>query len=83
MDNGTRELVDFPADNTVVNNMWIYKIKSDTESEVSRFKARFVAKGSSQRTGLDYTKTFSPAIRMASLRIFLAIIAAAMDLDLC
>jgi hypothetical protein len=32
--------------------------------------------------GLDYPETFSPVIRMASLRLFLAI-AAAMDLDLC
>jgi hypothetical protein len=41
-----------------------------------------MAKGCSQRAGLDYTETFSPVIRMASLRLFLAI-AAAMDLDLC
>jgi hypothetical protein len=41
-----------------------------------------VAKGCSQRAGLDYTETFIPVIRMASLRLFLAIVAA-MDLDLC
>jgi hypothetical protein len=61
--------------------MWICKIKSDAEGEVSRFKARFVAKECSQRAGLDYRKTFYPVIRMASLRMFLAI-AAAMDLEL-
>jgi hypothetical protein len=82
VDNGTWELVDLPAGRTVVNNMRIYKIKSDTEGEVSRLKARFVAKGCSQRAGLDYMETFSPVIRMASLRLFLAM-AAAMDLDLC
>jgi hypothetical protein len=82
MDNGTWELVDLPADRTVVNSMWIYKVKSDIEDEVSRFKAPFVAKGCGQRAGLDYTETSSPVIRMASLRLLLAI-AAAMDLDLC
>jgi hypothetical protein len=41
-----------------------------------------VAKGCSQRAGLDYTETFSSSvIRMASLRLFLAI-AAATDLEL-
>jgi hypothetical protein len=62
--------------------MWIYKVKSDTVGDVCRFKVRFVAKGCSQRVGLDYTETFSPVIRMASLRMFLAI-AAARDLEMC
>jgi hypothetical protein len=82
MDNGTWERVDLPADRVVVNSMWVYKIKSDTEGALSRFKARFVAKGCSQRAGLDYTETFSPVMRMASLRLFLTI-AAAMDLEQC
>jgi hypothetical protein len=72
MDNGT----------WVVNNMWIYKVKSKTAGDVSSFKARFVAKGCSNRAGLDYTEAFSLVIRMASLRLFLAI-AASRDLDMC
>jgi hypothetical protein len=60
----------------------IYKVKSDTVSDVSRFKARFVAKSCSQRAGLDYAETFSPVIRMTNLRLFLAI-AAPRDLELC
>jgi hypothetical protein len=82
IDNGTWKLVDLPHDRVVVNNMWIYKVKSNTVDDVSHFKARFVAKGCSQRAGLDYTATFSPFIRMASLRLFLAL-AAARDLELC
>jgi hypothetical protein len=81
-DNGTWELVDLPPDRVVVSNMWIYKVKSHTMGDVSRFKARFVAKGCNQRAGLDYTETFSPVIRMGILRLFLAI-AAARDLELC
>jgi hypothetical protein len=81
MDNGTWELVDLPHGRVVVNIMWIYNIKSDTAGDVSRFKARFVAKGCSQRDGLDdYTETFSHVICMA--RLFLAI-AASRDLELC
>jgi hypothetical protein len=82
IDNGTWELVDLPPSRVVVNNMWIYKIKSDNAGDISRFKARFVAKGCGQRAGLDYTEAFSHVIRMASLRLFLAI-AAARDLELC
>jgi hypothetical protein len=60
----------------VVNILWICKVKSYTVGDVSRFKARFASKGCSQRASLDYTETFSPVIRMASLRLFLAIAAA-------
>jgi hypothetical protein len=74
MDNGTWKLVDLPPDRVVFNNMWIYNMKSGTMGDVSRFKARFVAKG--------YMETFTPVISMASLRLFLAI-AAAHDLELC
>jgi hypothetical protein len=45
--NGTWELVVLPHDRAVVNIMWIYKIKSDTVGDVSRFKAWFVANGCS------------------------------------
>jgi hypothetical protein len=45
MNNGTLELVDLPLGCVVVNNVWIYKVKSDTAGDVSRFKAQFVAKG--------------------------------------
>jgi hypothetical protein len=82
MDNGTWELVDLPPDRGVVNSRWIHKVKSDTVGDVSRFKAQFVAKGCSQCVGFDYTETFSRVIRMASLRLFLAI-EAARDLELC
>jgi hypothetical protein len=51
--------------------MWIYKVKSDTAGDVSRFKARFIAKGCSQRASLDYTETFSHVFRMANLRLSL------------
>jgi hypothetical protein len=81
MDNGTWELVDLPPDRVVVINMWIFKVKSHTMGDVSHYKARFVAKGCSQRVGFDYTETFSPVICMANLRLFL-VIAAATDLEL-
>jgi hypothetical protein len=45
--NGTWKLVDLSPDRVSVNNMWIYKYKSDTMGDVFRFKVRFVAKGCS------------------------------------
>jgi hypothetical protein len=74
-------LIPLPAGRRVVNNMWVYKAKTDATGAVSRYKARFVAKGCSHREGIDCTKTLSPVIRLASLRVFFGI-AAARDLEL-
>jgi hypothetical protein len=64
--NHTWDLVPLPAGRHVVNNMWVYKAKTYASGAVSRYKARFVAKGCSQREGINYTETFSPVIRLAS-----------------
>jgi hypothetical protein len=77
----TWDLVPLPAGRRVVNSMWVYKAKTDASGAVSRYKARFVAKGCSQREGIDYTETFSPVIRLTSLRVFFNF-AAARDLEL-
>jgi hypothetical protein len=61
--------------------MWVYKAKTDASWTVSRYKARCVAKGCSQREDIDYTETFLPVIRLASLRVFFSV-AAAQDLEL-
>jgi hypothetical protein len=74
--NKTWDLVPLPDGRRVVNNMWVYKAKTDASGPVSRYKARFVAKGCSQREGIDYPETFSPVIRLASLRVFFSIAAA-------
>jgi hypothetical protein len=73
--NMTWDLVALPAGRRIVSSMWSYKAKTDASGAVSRYKARFVAKGCSQREGIDYTETFSPVIRLASLRIFVSIAA--------
>jgi hypothetical protein len=58
------------------------KIKFDVDGDVSRYMARFVAKGCSRRAGLDYTKTLTPVIKMASLQLFLTI-SIVMNLEVC
>jgi hypothetical protein len=53
--NETWDLVPLHAWRRVVNNMWVYKAKTDANGALSRYKARFVAKGCGQREGIDYT----------------------------
>ena len=49
--------------------------KINMEGNVQTYKSRLVAKGFSQRQGVDYDKTFSPVAMIKSIRILLAIAA--------
>ena len=59
-----------------------YTWKSNEFGKVVKAKVRLVARGFSQREGIDYFKTFSPCPSAASIRL-LAAIACELDLDLC
>ena len=59
----------------VVTSKCIYKIKHDADGSIEKYKARFVARGFSQKEGIDYEETFAPVSRYASIRSILALVA--------
>ena len=52
---------------------WIYKIKHEADGSIEKYKARFVARGFSQKEGIDYEKNFSPVERYTSFRTIMAL----------
>ncbi|CAI7773241.1 unnamed protein product [Closterium sp. NIES-53] len=48
-----------PRGANIVDGMWIFKVKRPPGSPPA-LKARYVARGSTQRQGVDYIQTFSP-----------------------
>ncbi|CAI7798031.1 unnamed protein product [Closterium sp. NIES-53] len=58
----------------IVDGMWIFREKRPPGSPPA-FKARYVARGFSQRQGVDYFHTFSPTPKMTTLRVLLHVAA--------
>ncbi|CAI7773764.1 unnamed protein product, partial [Closterium sp. NIES-54] len=56
-----------PPGANIVSGMWIFRVKRPPGSPPV-FKASYVARGFSQRQGVDYFQTFSPTPKMTTLR---------------
>ena len=52
--------------------MWVLKTMCKQDGTIEKFKARFVAKGCSQKPGEDYEENFSPLARLSSIRNVIA-----------
>ncbi|CAI5945109.1 unnamed protein product [Closterium sp. NIES-65] len=63
-----------PPGANIVSGMWIFRVKRPPCSPPV-FKARYVARGFSQRQGVDYFQTFSPTSKMTTLRVLLHVAA--------
>ncbi|CAI7815871.1 unnamed protein product [Closterium sp. NIES-54] len=63
-----------PPGANIINGMWIFRVKRPPGSPPA-FKARYIARGFSQRQGVDFFQTFSPTPKMTTLRILLYIAA--------
>ncbi|CAI7786377.1 unnamed protein product [Closterium sp. NIES-54] len=59
-----------PPGANIVSGMWIFRVKRPPGSPPV-FKARYVARGFSQRQGVDYFQTFSPTPKMTTIRVLL------------
>ncbi|GJZ53250.1 retrotransposon protein, putative, ty1-copia subclass [Tanacetum coccineum] len=74
-DNQVWVLVNLPPNGRTVGSKWLFKKKTDMNSNVHTFKSYLVARGYTQTCGGDYGDTFNPVADIRAIRILLAIVA--------
>ncbi|CAL1371101.1 unnamed protein product [Linum trigynum] len=71
--NNTWDVVDAPPGKKLVGSKWVYKTKLLADGSIERRKARVVAKGFTQVYGVDFLDTFSPVMKINTVKTLLAV----------
>ena len=74
-DDDVWDLVCLPEGLKPIGCKSIFKTKRDSKGNKKRYKVRLVAKGFTQREGIDYNETFSPVSLKDSIRFIMALVA--------
>ena len=75
MKNDVWDVVLRPEGKSVVSSKWIYKIKHAADDSVEKYKEIFVARGFSQKEGINYDETLTPMAKYTSIIFILVIVA--------
>jgi hypothetical protein len=71
--NNTWTLAKFPPGHKAITCRWVFKVKEGVDNGPPIRKARLVARGFQQQEEIDFTETFVPVIKWATIRTAVAL----------
>ena len=70
--NKTWDLTRLPRKRNSVSRKWHPPLKRDGSGKIINYKARYDARGFNQKWGVDFEETYSPTVKMVTLRFLLS-----------
>jgi hypothetical protein len=70
--NKTWDFVKLPPGKKAMSYKWVFTVEQNPEGKVERYKARLVMRGYSQIYGVDYDETFTPVVKMGTVRMLIS-----------
>ena len=61
------------AKNKIVQSKWLFSVELDSETGQEIFMARIVAKGNTQKKGINYIETYAPTATYENVRLVLSL----------
>lgn len=62
-----------PLDKTPIGCKWVFKVKFNADGTVEHYKVHLVAKEYTQQERVDYHETFSPVMKLTTVKLILAL----------
>ena len=66
-------LIDLPSGSKPIGCKWVFIRKYNTDGFIQTFKTRLVAKGFTQKEGVNYFDTYSLVARIISIKVLFAL----------